>query len=97
MENILLHIQLMKEYYIFGRYVLFYGFFSNIFVFYLFRHQANTFFSSSNTIHLVSRHAAQRLDRSIPSPMKKVDLNWIDRTTVRMYWHVDKSEKKFTV
>jgi hypothetical protein len=58
---------------------------------------SNTFFSSSNNIHLVTRHAAQRLDRSIPSPMKKVDLNWIDRTTVRMYWHVDKSEKKFSV
>jgi WD40 repeat protein len=77
-----------------GKYLASYSAYEGILYFW---QSANTFFGSSNTIHLVSRHAAQRLDRSIPSPMKKVDLNWLDRTTVRMYWHVDKSEKKFTV
>ncbi|CAF1110946.1 unnamed protein product [Adineta steineri] len=66
-------------------------------ILYFWQTSANTFFGSSNTIHLVSRHAAQQRDRSISSPTKKVDLNWTDRTTVRMYWHADKSEKKFTV
>ena len=62
-----------------------------------FQTASNTFFSSSSSINLVSRQAAQRLERSIPSPMKKVDMNWLDRTTVRMFWHVDRSEKKFTI
>ncbi|CAF0886321.1 unnamed protein product [Rotaria sordida] len=78
-----------------GKYLASYSAYEGIL--YFWQTSSNTFFGSSNTIHLVSRHAAQRLDRSIPSPMKKVDLNWIDRTSVRMYWHVDKSEKKFTV
>ncbi|CAF0780863.1 unnamed protein product [Adineta ricciae] len=78
-----------------GKYLASYSAYEGIL--YFWQTSSNTFFSTSNTIHLVSRHAAQRLDRSIPSPMKKVDMNWLDRTTVRMYWHVDKSEKKFTV
>ncbi|CAF3454918.1 unnamed protein product, partial [Rotaria sp. Silwood2] len=78
-----------------GKYLASYSAYEGIL--YFWQTSSNTFFGSSNTIHLVSRHAAQRLDRSIPSPMKKVDLNWMDRTSVRMYWHVDKSEKKFTV
>ncbi|CAF4127785.1 unnamed protein product, partial [Rotaria magnacalcarata] len=77
-----------------GKYLASYSAYEGILYFW---QTANTFFGSTSTIHLVSRHAAQRLDRSIPSPMKKVDLTWIDRSSVRMFWHIDKTEKTFKV
>ncbi|CAF2728393.1 unnamed protein product [Rotaria sp. Silwood2] len=64
---------------------------------YFWQTSANTFFGSSNALHLSSRHDAQRLDRSILSPMEQVSLKWIDRTHVTMCWQDDKIEKIFKV
>ncbi|CAF4606188.1 unnamed protein product, partial [Rotaria sp. Silwood2] len=64
---------------------------------YFWQTSSNTFFGSSNALHLSSRHDAQRLDRSILSPMEQVSLKWIDRTHVTMCWQDDKIEKIFKV
>ncbi|CAF0932859.1 unnamed protein product [Didymodactylos carnosus] len=65
-------------------------------ILYFWQTTATTFFGSSTTIRLVSRHGANRLEKNLPGPMKKVDLDWLDNHTVRISDHNVASDVKTT-